>query len=245
MNNDSLILHQHWDSKQFGFSVARIRLKQYNNKELIKSIEILKKQKYRLAYLSIPIEKDSIAKSAQACGGIKIDERVTFQKEINTSDTVELDSKLLILPFLNHKSTKELRELVLESGQFSRFNLDSNFSSHQYRNLYVKWLENSLNGIIASEVFICKINKKIVGFISVLVDGSDATIGLLSVHKDYRKRHIATELLHFAEQYARKSSCKRLVVVTQKRNEVACKFYQKNNFIISNVENIYHFWFIT
>lgn len=30
--------------------------------------------------------------------------------------------------------------------------------------------------------------------------------------------------------------------VTQKANKLACKFYEKNEFTIKSVENIYHIW---
>ncbi len=52
----------------------------------------------------------------------------------------------------------------------------------------------------------------------------------LFVDSMYRRHHVATELLHYVEQWAKDNTCGYVAMVTHPRNERAQKFYGANEY---------------
>ena len=77
---------------------------------------------------------------------------------------------------LNDSEINVLYELAFESGKYSRFKLDKNFSEIDFRKLYKKWVDNSLNLEIADEVLVYKISDIIQGFITYKIYNDGAQL---------------------------------------------------------------------
>jgi len=80
--------------------------------------------------------------------------------------------------------------------------------------------------------------------LTVKVDGEIAKIGLVAISEKYRGQSIGNHLLNSCKYYLQQRGCKFLEVQTQKNNIGACKFYEKNDFKVKSIDNIYHCWLL-
>jgi ribosomal protein S18 acetylase RimI-like enzyme len=81
--------------------------------------------------------------------------------------------------------------------------------------------------------FVCKNNdNKACGIVIVRPDQNEniATITLLAVHPNHRRKNIASTLLHAAEIYSSQLSISRLVLTVHHHNAQARACYEKNGF---------------
>ena len=145
-----------------------------------------------------------------------------------------------ISEWLSETTTKELNDLCLQSGIYSRFYLDSSFSSHLYKRLYLTWLKKSLDGILADHTFVIDA-KQPKGFIT-LKRANTAEIGLLAVDQKYRGKGLAKNLVRECQNKLIQSNIKKCRVKTQIVNQAACKLYEDMGFREINRYQIFHLW---
>lgn len=136
----------------------------------------------------------------------------------------------------------DLYELALESGKYSRFNLDPKFSKSQYTSLYRKWIDNSLNGSFADGFLIYKIQEKVVGFVTYRTTKVNATIGLIAISPKHQGEGIGSQLIHAVENKLAETGINCLQIPTQLKNEQACNFYKKLGYSPVEESNINHYW---
>ncbi|MDI9311574.1 MAG: GNAT family N-acetyltransferase [Limnohabitans sp.] len=137
---------------------------------------------------------------------------------------------------------EDLYDLAIQTGVYSRFHVDNNFEQNQYKELYKKWIENSVNRTIADEVIVYKENQKNLALITLGIKNARTDIGLLGVDEHARGKGIASQLLAYAECYAANKNFKEMQVVTQTQNEPACRLYEKYGFYVDSLVNIFHIW---
>lgn len=230
-----------WDSKLFGYSVAKIR-KNIHIENLCELLESLKDRKVRLVYCFIdPLDKrlNAVAISAN---GVLVDEKVTY--ELNSSIIEECDENHgSIHSYTEKVLSQKLISLALQSGIHSRFYVDKNFTHDEYKKLYTTWLKKSILHKIALDVLIYESSKNHVeGFITLELKKKKMSIGLLAVDKDSRGKSIGKLLVTQALINVKKRGYKKVFVTTQGSNLVACHFYEKLGFLKFKTENVYHFW---
>ncbi|WP_395053512.1 GNAT family N-acetyltransferase [Flavobacterium sp.] len=167
--------------------------------------------------------------------------KVIFSKKLNIENTFILDETILDID-VNEVKNSDLYPLAFESGKFSRFKLDTNFSNIQFENLYKKWIDNSLNKQYADKVFYIIESNIVQGFVTVKLNKMYATIGLIAVLDSSQGRGFGTKLLKKVEAYCISNSILELQIPTQKENNLACNFYNKLNYNIIEETIIKHFW---
>jgi dTDP-4-amino-4,6-dideoxy-D-galactose acyltransferase len=138
--------------------------------------------------------------------------------------------------------SNDLIKLSYECGKYSRFKLDSKFSASVFENLYKVWIEKSIKREICDEVFVYKIEGKIVGFITIKIKDLEAEIGLIAVDLKYQGIGIGQGLIDSTIIYALTKGIKKIVVSTQGNNPQAIDFYTKKDFKIANTKIITHLW---
>ena len=89
----------------------------------------------------------------------------------------------------------EIYELGFESGKFSRFKLDANFTQNEFEILYKKWVDNSFDKSFADAVLAYKEQDKILGFITYKVYNNYATVGLLGVCSKHQGKGIGKKII--------------------------------------------------
>ena len=165
--------------------------------------------------------------------------KIVFSKKINKSKCTSSD--VFSLFETAYKKT-ELYELAFESGKYSRFNLDKNFSMDEFQSFYKKWIDNSLNKDFTNEILVYKYENSVKGFVTYKTSDNYATIGLFAVHSELQGNGIGRKLLEVVENNLYKSGISELRIPTQLQNEPACGFYTKSGYSILEKYIIKHYW---
>ena len=201
-------------------------------------MRLLALEKVRLTYFFVPVSDVNLNTLISERGGLLVDQKTTYSKK---TEKLEL-AHPCISEFQDTEINDRLIDLGLQAGLFSRFRVDDNFANNEYERLYIEWLTKSINKSIALKTFIAKQDSEIVGITTLGGRSEFAEIGLVAVDENYRGRGIASNLVHFAERTAFDLGYPELKVVTQLQNKGACRLYEKCNFNIESITNVYHYW---
>ncbi|MBB1140535.1 GNAT family N-acetyltransferase [Myroides sp. WP-1] len=222
-----------WDSDFFGHRIGRTYIDDYSN------FTSLNRDDFDLVYVfsSKPIAELDWALKDEKCV-------LSCQLEQEEQTNLLISKDVIVESFDSDKhSYDQLLALVYESGVQSRFKKDTNFTSTGFKELYKKWLDNSLSGHFALDTLIAKYKGEVAGFLT-FNDSADGTVNitLTAVHSDFRGKKIATILIREFKKRVQMKGYKRAMVVTQFTNEPAMHLYQKNLFNIYSITYIYHIW---
>lgn len=226
-----------WDSKIFGYEVAKITRQDLSRSELQEVLDNLRLQQIKLAYWAQE-EESTIAKE---CSGKMVDKKVTYMRQLDEVYSIEKNNN--IKSWLHKPLEDRILSLALQSGKYSRFKVDKNFTRNEYYKLYSAWIKGSLEGSIAKEVLVYQFDlNNIVGLLTINFDREESVIGLLSVDAKYRHLGVGRQLMLEAFNLSKTNAAQEIFVSTQSRNKIACKFYEKMGFVSNKVIYIYHFW---
>jgi len=227
-----------WDSDFFGYDVAQIVLDNSGIDLLGSLINEVRSKGIRLTYLFVPSADIDINQKVVDSGAICVDQKVVFSKIPQAHKEIHNT----IIEFRKNSPDDKLVKLALQAGKYSRFRLDKNFKNNEYERLYTQWLLNSVAKKIAFEVLVAVSEKEIVGLTTLGEKGNYADIGLVSVEESFSGRGIGTDLIHTADNIAFRLKYNQIKVVTQGENLNACKLYEKCNFKLESMTNVYHLW---
>lgn len=229
MNNAFEILQ--WDSDFFNFKVAKIKNNILLEEDFLKK---LSNENVQLAYYS---SKTKLTKTSNEYYNIDlVDEKVTFLKEIEKSSLISKAES-----YLEKYPDKKLINLAIESGIYSRFNVDPKIGRKKFEELYTRWIVKSVSKEIADDVLVYKIEGEITGFVTVGQKNERADIGIIAVDKSYRGKGIGKTLMKAAENFY-SDKLKLIQVVTQGGNFPAIKLYLSCGYKPEKTEYFYHLW---
>lgn len=226
------IIYKEWDSVNFGFRIGEVSVNSASKTDIENILDESKKGKYKLLYLHSNVNLNI---------PFFYDEKITYIKERCLYSSISDNN---IRNGCRNDFDRGLYKLALESGKFSRFNLDPNFPKVLFELLYRKWIENSIDKIIASDVFLYDDLKKdsdILGMITCKNSENISEIGIIATNSQFQGSGIGSKLISYYESNL-PSHIKSLEVVTQGINTMARRFYEKHGFSIKNIEYIYHLW---
>lgn len=229
-----------WDTKFFGYKIARIFVSQDSKAQIDQTISMLRLEDFKLAYFFVSPEDDTSNDSIKACSGQLVDEKVTYSYSIDEQTIFKVDD--YIVRYNEDIVTQELTQLALQSGVYSRLRIDPNFSKREYENLYKEWIKKSVTKEVADQVLVYKHDDHILGFITVKIAEGHGTIGLLAVDEKSRGKSIGKKLLTSSFAYFKNNDITTIEVVTQRANQIACRFYEACGFNLSEIVNVYHLW---
>ncbi len=170
----------------------------------------------------------------QALTEYLMDEKVVLSKK-GLLESNELSA--LYKPNSNQEYNA-LLDLAYQAGHDSRFKKDQ-FLSQKFKDLYQLWIDRTLTGDFGDGIVVKRVNGTIGGMITFGID-KVLTIGLIAVDHHLRGKQIGNWLLAQVEAYARNAGCNEVRVATQRTNEFAIRFYQRNSYSECEVEYIYH-----
>jgi dTDP-4-amino-4,6-dideoxy-D-galactose acyltransferase len=165
--------------------------------------------------------------------------KVVFSKMIIESKE-PIDENISVAKKKDNK--KQIYNLALESGKFSRFNLDKNFKRREFKKLYYKWVDNSFNKEFADAVLVYKFENEIIGFVTYKILDDFATIGLIAISPLYQGKGVGRKLINAVEMELVNRQIGELRIPTQFQNEIACEFYIKLGYKIIKKKIINHYW---
>lgn len=124
----------------------------------------------------------------------------------------------------------------------TRFYADPHFEDERCDDLYETWLRSSCEGW-AQQVLTTSDRDGPLGFITLHVDGPDASIGLIAVAERARGKGLGVSLTRAAIDRAASAGATKISVVTQGRNVAAQRTFQHAGFQTCEVGLWFHSWY--
>lgn len=217
-----------WDSGFFQKKIGKVIL---GNEDKFEDFQI---REYDLVYVFSENDKLNYP---------LVDKKVVLEFESIKSSEMSFDANCANFYDSEKNQYYELLSLALQSGSFSRFNIDKNFRNNEYEKLYTAWIDKSISKELSTDILIKEIDSKIGGFLTMASKTNKvAEIGLLAVDDKLRGKGIASDLLSTAIAYAKFSGFEKMQVTTQADNIPAMNLYLKSGFKILSTTFIYHIW---
>lgn len=239
-NNQYYYSQLAFDTKLFGYSVARIK-SNIPSENLPMLMTELKQKNFRLAYWSVDPKNEASKVGARCNNGFLADNQITYKINLSRYYQEKIDHQHLY-SYLNKPLNRQLLSLSLQSGFYSRYRQDKKFARNEFRKLYTAWMKRSLSGEIAEDIIVYVDNDIEKGFITLEKKDNYGRIGLIVVDKKYRGKSVGKLLVNAAFEKFKEIGITEVKVTTQKKNIIACKFYEKIGFSFDSVQNTYHFW---
>jgi dTDP-4-amino-4,6-dideoxy-D-galactose acyltransferase len=224
-----------WDSTFFGLPVFRgIPGDECTVHEIV---EAATKTDCRLLYVPSPLilKEDTVA----SLGAVLVDIKTTFVKRLR-AEHLSVGSVVESYTMDDHISS--VLGIAVQSGEFSRFNVDRKLPHGAFKKLYETWMHRSILREIAKEVFVVRENGIPVGLITLGEKNGRADIGILAVDTVARGKGYGVDLVNAAENWFIDSGYTHGQVVTQGANMPACALYRKCGYEIDGTEFFYHVW---
>lgn len=228
-----------WDSEFFNFNVGRLQ-GLITKEQDIRNIEFLiEKKNITLSYYSTPNELPPYVYKSKIFEIVLVDKKTTFKKNINSNLRIHES----ITSIANNTSFMDkLIDLSIQSGIYSRFNIDKKIGKEKFQQLYTLWMVNSINLKIAKDVLVYTEMKDLAGFVTLGEKNNQADIGIISVDSTFRKKGIGKILMTSAEKKFSNLGYDSIQVVTQGDNIPACKLYESCGYQVDSLEFFYHIW---
>jgi dTDP-4-amino-4,6-dideoxy-D-galactose acyltransferase len=238
-NSDSFIQKVEWDSNFFGFPIGELNVNT-SSADLAKAIDYGRELGIKLLYIRLNNWDSEFHEKIVERNGIQVDTKVTYEKEVSTV----IGQANIQIEEINDITciSRQLLDIVFQTGKFSRFNLDKSFGRENFESLYSLWLTRSVSGELADKVYLHRSENCINGYTTLKVNNKTGQIILIGVDESQRGKGMGYQLLLSAEQYFSERNCNSINVVTQADNREACRFYEKHGFTLLKKEFIYHLW---
>lgn len=223
-----------WDSDFFGLRIGRVDIGSEGDGAVLVSQASLLKENFDLMYVYAHHGLAFPATNAKLVDKKTVYSLTDFPRFEENNNIVVWDRKQGI--------TADLIHLALVSGRFSRFRLDDRFSVGSYERLYTRWIEQSINRIMATEVFCYMVGEAPQGLVTLNRKADVGTIGLVAINESFQHRGIGSSMLKHVIRYAGERQCSKLSVATQLENTLACKLYEKVSFFVESITDVWHWW---
>ena len=222
-----------WDSVFFGLRIAKAVVSSEKDVVALSQRERDLQNHFDLIYIFsdpfIDIPFDNVR---------LVDRKAVFSSEYLR----EYEDCPAIVQWESPDTTDSLVSLALASGEYSRFKTDVRFPVGSYERLYTRWIEQSVNKSIATEVFCYLIDGSPRGLLTLDRRKEPSIIGLVAVDGECQHQGIGTVLVRQAVSYVYKHGGERISVATQLDNKAACRLYSKCGFSLESVKKIWHWW---
>jgi dTDP-4-amino-4,6-dideoxy-D-galactose acyltransferase len=235
--NHALPVLLDWDTKFFGFPVARLEARELDAADLATTLKWAQERGVRCIYVLREQDDAASAATLATIGSECIDERSTYTA-ILQADVPHPAVGLRIAQALD---VPRLREIAAVAYTDARFFVDTRIDPERSAALYMTWIERSVHG----------------GADLVLVEGplgaprasasvhflpDRAQIGLVAVAPKARGQGLARALMLGLMEASIQRGLTRMDVVTQGRNLAARKLYESLGFHLTRVQCWHHLW---
>lgn len=220
-----------WDSQFFGFPVGDVFLENDFSESRVFNSDYFSFFQVRSR---MPFDIISDTHSLSYMETKIIFYKVLKESTISEENIIDFDDSLF--------TDTSLFELAYESGKYSRYSQDKKVSEVNFKKLYQTWIRNSINKSFADKIFYIKEKEYILGFVTVKIKNNEAQIGLIAVLPNAQGNGLGKKLLQKTENYCFENDVKTLQIPTQSENILACKFYTKMGYKISEQIIIKHYW---
>ena len=232
-----------WDSNFWNKKTSFVSCLFLNNK-IMKKINIFnKKNNVKICtYLCNCHDRQSVL-IAEKNGFHFTDIKVTLDLDIDKLNFYNISQKSFRLKKATKSDIPKLRNISKNIYIHSRYYFDRKYSINKISKFYMNWVEKSVKSSF-DDYCLCLYHKKqVIAFSTIKIYNSKkSSISLFGVDKNYMNKNIGSLMLQNTIFYLKKEKIKNIEVVTQGRNIVAQKLYQKNGFKTKKTELWYHKW---
>ena len=235
-----------WDSDFFGFRIGRMAAHLLTPEAAERADHWCRQNGVRCLYFLASAEDPATLSVAEENGFRLVDARVTLGMKrgepSNGSQAVE-KSLASLRPALAC-DLPALRKIAAYSHTDSRFYHDPNFPRELCSRLYEAWIDASFNGT-ADAVWVAELDSVPVGYATCHRDlaASEGRIGLLGVSEQARGKNLGKSLVGKALEWLSAQGVTKISVVTQGRNIVAQRLYQRCGFLTESFQFWFHKWY--
>jgi dTDP-4-amino-4,6-dideoxy-D-galactose acyltransferase len=235
-----------WDSRHFGFPVARINEPELGELELRQALVFARRTENRLVYWTADPTIEVPQSILGEFHGLLVDRKVTFRKTLSTSEP-DSDSwtPCRITEHPKSEPSFGVVRLAVSAGAYSRFRLDPRVHEESFQRLYEIWIVRSVLGERADAVLVADRGTNLddpVGLITVSSTGGQGSIGLIAVDESARGQDVGSQMIHAAHRWLLGRGARNVEVVTQLDNHKACRLYEKCSYTYAELQHVYHFW---
>lgn len=227
------IIPLEWDSDFFGLRIAKAVVSSEEDVVALSQHEKDLRNRFDLIYIFTEPVIDIPFRNA----------RLVDRKAVFSADRLrEYEDCPAIVRWESSEVTDSLVSLALVSGKYSRFKTDPRLPACSYERLYTRWIEQSVNKSIATEVFCYMMEGSPRGLLTLDRRNEPSVIGLVAVDEGCQHQGIGTALIRQAVSYVHKHEGESISVATQLDNKPACRLYSKCGFLLESVKKIWHWW---
>lgn len=169
--------------------------------------------------------------------------RQTYERQLDVADPAP------VLPGVDlvlcseteaRPSREEVQALAAVIGPTSRYFKDERIPADRSLRLYETWLTNSLRGGYADDGVLAYVGGRFAGAITLKVGKSRGLIDLLGVLPHAQSKGLGNALLSRGAARLRALGATAMETVTEAENIPGCRLYQRNGFVLSETELVYH-----
>lgn len=181
--------------------------------------------------------------AARSLGGFLADRKTTYFQRLGGIDHQQPLSTAPIVHYAEPVPTKKLEDLAIQSGEYSRFNVDPRIPTERFEELYRTWIRKSVDRSFADAVMVVQGDDgEIAGMVTLGEKNGRGDIGLIAVNVECRGKGYGRALVYTALEFFRSKGTLDAQVVTQGGNGPACKLYEATGYSVEKQENYFHFW---
>jgi ribosomal protein S18 acetylase RimI-like enzyme len=125
-------------------------------------------------------------------------------------------------------------------GRTSRYFKDKQISPKTSLQLYVTWIENSIFNGYANQCVLLMKDNRLAGIHTMKLKNGTGVVDLIGLGKDFQNMGFGKTLLEEGIKWMQKQDVDTIEVITEAENIPATAFYQKNGFIMKDIELVYH-----
>ncbi|MDT2827207.1 GNAT family N-acetyltransferase [Enterococcus viikkiensis] len=226
-----------WDTSFFGVEAGRVILhKEDDTKELVSKLQ-------EFDFVTIvnvnndPKKNFEIGISSTA---FLTDIKLVFQMNLN--ENFNSLRKDFTKTDVNSSHLKDIRDIASHSFYASRYYNDPVIDNSLAAKMYDKWVDKAHDDVDSEIIVSIDNHDKVQGFAILSICGKTASIELIAVKEDYRKKSIGTKLIEKIMELGFVCGVETILVTTQVDNISAINFYVKNGFKLKEKNSIYHYW---
>lgn len=236
MIDPALCRYLAWDSDFFGRRIGRILPPRLTADEMVRALDWAAAEGVEGLYLLADASHRETIRLAEDHGFRFMDLRVLFERA--TPGPAPADPA--IRPW-EARDLPALRAIARVSYHDSRFYFDEQFPDALCDALYETWIEKSCHGY-AEQVLVAEQDGAAAGYITCHLRDGVGEIGLVGVAAVAQGHGLGRGLVLAALDWFARQGVARVTVVTQGRNIVAQRLYQRGGFAVRSVEIWYHRW---
>lgn len=210
-----------FDSEILGFPSAKIQHVDKGTVPLL--VNNLLQEKITHAVIRVTSNEYSLIREIGKNGFYMVDVFIEMENKLKSENinTIQTSREATL------SDLAEIQVIAEESFTATRYFNDPFISAKSAKNIYKKWVENSLKKIVADSVLVLEINGIISGFITLEKIGH---IPLIAVRNGFRGKGIGKKMILDSFEKFREWKVQKVSIETQLQNIPAIRSYQATGF---------------